>query len=461
VAEVIATDRRMSDAEGLMWRLEKDPYLTSTFATVSVLDRPPDFDRLRARMDRARVAVPRLGWRVQPAPVNLSAPTWVDDPEFDIDLHVRRLAVPEPGSVRQLLDLATLITLDPFECTRPLWQFTVIEGLSRGRAALVQKMHHTITDGEGGVQMALQYLDFARDAPDPEPVAAEPVEEVAPPPPPTTAEALRDLIIGGFRFPLSVVRQVRELLADPASIPMAGTAAVDTIRGVVTQLSDVEQARSPLWRERSLRRRFEVARAPFAETKEAAKRLGGSLNTAFVTAAAEAAARYHIEVGAPVEQLRASMAVSTRTESSGANAFSLARMMVPTGEMPIAERFAAINEVTTAAREQGTSASLEVLATIAAALPTTLITRLARQQTQTVDFATSNVRGSPVPVFIGGAQLLENYPIGPLLGVAFNVTMLSYDGSLDMGINVDTAAVAEPDRLAKLVERAFTDLHNA
>jgi diacylglycerol O-acyltransferase len=461
VAEVIAADRRMSDAEGLMWRLEKDPYLTSTFATVSVLDRPPDFDRLRARMDRARVAVPRLGWRVQPAPVNLSAPTWVDDPEFDIDLHVRRLALPEPGSLRQLLDLATLITLDPFERTRPLWQFTVIEGLSRGRAALVQKMHHTITDGEGGVQMALQYLDFARDAPDPEPVAAEPVEEVAPPPPPTTAEALRDLIIGGFRFPLSVVRQVRELLADPASIPTAGTAAVDTIRGVVTQLSDVEQARSPLWRERSLRRRFEVARAPFAETKEAAKRLGGSLNTAFVTAAAEAAARYHIEVGAPVEQLRASMAVSTRTESSGANAFSLARMLVPTGEMPIAERFAAINEVTTAAREQGTSASLEVLATIAAALPTTLITRLARQQTQTVDFATSNVRGSPVPVFIGGAQLLENYPIGPLLGVAFNVTMLSYDGSLDMGINVDTAAVAEPDRLAKLVERAFTDLHNA
>jgi len=73
VAEVIAADRRMSDAEGLMWRLEKDPYLTSTFATVSVLDRPPDFDRLRARMDRARLAVPRLAWRVQPAPVNTGA----------------------------------------------------------------------------------------------------------------------------------------------------------------------------------------------------------------------------------------------------------------------------------------------------------------------------------------------------------------------------------------------------
>jgi diacylglycerol O-acyltransferase len=464
MAEGIAADRRMSDAEGLMWRLEKDPHLTSTFATVSVLDRPPDFDRLRARMDRARVAVPRLGWRVQPAPVNLSAPMWVDDPEFDIDRHVRRVALPEPGSMRQLLDLAMLITLDPFERTRPLWQFTVIEGLSRGRAALVQKLHHTITDGEGGVQMALQYLDFARDAPDPEPTTAESVAEVpkvAPPPPPTTAEALRDLIVGGFRFPVSVVRQVKELLADPASIPTAGTAAVDTIRAVVTQLSDVEQARSPLWRGRSLRRRAEVARAPFAETKEAASRLGGSVNTAFITAAAEAASRYHIELGEPVDHLRASMAVSTRTETSGANAFSLARMLVPTGDMPITERFATINEIAAAARAQGTSASLEVLATVAAALPTTLITRLARQQTQTVDFATSNVRGSPVPVFIGGAQLLENYPIGPLLGVAFNVTMLSYDGSLDMGINVDTAAVTDPDRLAKLLERAFTDLHNA
>ena len=174
MAEVAAAERKMSDAEGLMWRLEKDPYLTSTFATVSILDRPPDFDRLRSRMERAVGAVPRLRWRVQPAPVNLSAPTWVDDPDFDIDLHVRRIAVPKPGSLRQLLDLATLITLDPFERTRPLWQFTVIEGLRGGKAALVQKMHHTITDGEGGVQMSLQYLDFARDAPDPEPVAAAP-----------------------------------------------------------------------------------------------------------------------------------------------------------------------------------------------------------------------------------------------------------------------------------------------
>ena len=452
----------MSDAEGLMWRLEKDPHLSSTFGNVTVLDRPPDFDRLRARMERAVAAVPRLGWRVQPTPANLSAPLWVDDPDFEIDYHVRRIALAKPGSLRQLLDLATLAVVDPFDRTRPLWQFIVVEGLRGGKAALVQKMHHTITDGVGGVQMSLQYLDFERDAAGPEAVDRSDDGPVGGPPSPSGAEAVRDLIVGGLRLPIGVVKQVRDLLADPVSIPSAGTAAIEAVRAVATQLSDTEQAHSPLWTRRSLKRHLEVATAPFRETKDAAKRLGGTLNTAFLTAATEAASRYHRELGEPVDVLRASMAVSTRTESSGANAFSLARMLVPAGEMPIAERFLLIQQLSDAARGGGDGgASLETLAAVAAALPTTLVTRLARQQAQTVDFATSNVRGAPVPMYICGAQLLHNYPIGPLAGVAFNLTLLSYLGSLDMGMNVDAAAVTEPALLAKLIERSFKDLIRA
>ena len=461
VAEGQIDDRRMSDSEGLMWRLEKDPYLTSTFGTVSLLDRPPDFHRLRARMERAVVAVPRLGWRVQPAPVNLSAPLWVDDPDFEIDQHVRRIALPKPGTMRQLLDLATLLVVDPFDRTRPLWQFIVVEGLRGGKAALIQKMHHTITDGEGGVQMSLQYLDFERDAPDPPPLERTEQEIVGGPPSPSTAEALRDLFVGGFRLPLSVAKQVRDLLSDPMAIPTASTAAIDSVRGVVSQLSDTEVAHSPLWTQRSLKRRFETAHASFRPTKDAARRLGGTLNTAFLTAAAEAASRYHREFGEPVEVLRASMAVSVRTDDSGANAFTLARMLVPTGEMPIADRFKAIQEISQEARGGTGMASLSTLATVAAALPTSLVTRLARQQAQTVDFATSNVRGAPVPVFIAGAQLLHNYPMGPLAGVAFNLTLLSYLGNLDMGLNTDAAAVADPARLAHLVDQAFKDLQKA
>ena len=93
-----------------------------------------------------------------------------------------------------------------------------------------------------------------------------------------------------------------------------------------------------------------------------------------------------------MDNLRASMAVSTRTESSGSNAFSLARLLVPTGDMPIADRFEAIAAASDGARETSSTANLETLAAVASALPTSLVTRLARQQSQTVDFATSNVR---------------------------------------------------------------------
>ena len=454
-------DRKMSDAEGLMWRLEKDPYLSSTFAAVTILDRSPNFDRLLARMERAVRVVERLGQRVQPAPVNLTAPMWVDDNNFDLRYHVRHTALPKPGSMRQLLDLASLIAGDAFDRTRPLWQFVLVDGLRGGKAALIQKLHHTIADGETSVKMSLQFLDFERDAADPPPLDESAFADREPGPAEPQGDLWHDLLAGSLRLPIGLIRQIKDLLADPTGLPGAGSAAADTVRGIVSQLSETDRAKSPVWVERSLRRRMEVLRAPFGPTKAAAKRLGGTLNTAFLTAAAEAAGRYHERVGAPVEELRASMAVSTRGDSSGSNAFSLARMLVPTGAMPIAERFGWIQAAAGAARESSATASLETLAAVAATLPTSVITRLARQQAQTVDFATSNVRGSPVPLFIAGAEVLENYAVGPLAGVAFNLPLLSYTHSLDMGVNIDAAAVAEPKLLRDCLETAFADLADA
>lgn len=460
MADLPHFDRKMSDAEGLMWRLEKDPHLSSTFANVTVLDRRPDFDQLLRRLERATYAIPRLRQRVQPAPVNLTSPLWVEDPNFDLRYHVRHVSLPKPGTMRQLLDHASLLAGDAFDRTRPLWQFTVVDGLRGGKSALIQKMHHTIVDGEGGVQLSLQFLDFERDAPEPSPLDPDLIaaaEEKA------AAEAvpvdlLRELLNGGLRVPVTLLKQVKDLLADPTGIPEAGSNAADTVRGVLQQLGETDGARSPLWTARSLQRQMEVLRVPFDATRQAAKRLDGTLNTAFLTAAADAAGRYHREMGAPVDELRSSMAISTRTADSGANAFSLARMLVPTGDMPIAERFTRIQALAHEARDAGTSGSVDALAAVAATLPTSVITRLARQQAQTVDFATSNVRGAPMPLYLAGAQILENYPVGPLLGVAYNLTLLSYSGSLDMGVNIDTQAVTDPALLRRCLERAFAEL---
>lgn len=462
MAELPHFDRKMSDAEGLMWRMEKDPHLSSTFANVTLLDRPPDFDRLLRRMERTSYAVPRLRQRVQPAPVNLTAPSWVDDPDFDLRYHVRHLALPKPGTVRQLLDLATLVTADPFDRTRPLWQFVVVDGLRGGKSALIEKLHHTIADGETGVQLAMQFLDIERDAPEPPPIDPELIAAAeADRPEPPSPDLLRDLVAGSLRMPLGLLKQVKALLADPTGIPEAGSAAADTVRGMVQQLGETEAAKSPLWTQRSLRRRMEVLSAPFGPTREAARRLGGTLNTAFLTCAAEAAGRYHRELGSPVDELRASMAVSTRTDLSGANAFTLARMVVPTGDMPIGDRFAAIHDAVATARESTASAPLETLSSLASTLPTSVVTRIARQQAATVDFATSNVRGAPIPLYLAGARLLHNYPVGPLGGVAYNLTLLSYDHHLDMGVNTDAAAVTEPALLTRCLERAFKDLARA
>ena len=449
--------RMMSDAEALMWRLENDPHLSANIAMVSLLDRRPDPDRVRERMERAILLIPRLRQVVRTAPGNLAPPSFEFDSDFDLDSHIRRIALPAPGSERQLFDLASLIAADPLDMQRPLWQLTSVEGLEGGRAALILKLHHTITDGEGGIELAMHLIDLDRDSqPPPIPddelfaTAAEDADQLA-------AESVRSVLNHALRVPLGVTQRVRELLAEPALIPAAGTSAAESLRGLVEQLTDTSAARSPLWTARSLRRSLHMSRAPLSDTKASTNHLGGTLNTAFVTLAAEAAGRYHVEFGSPVDSLRASMAVSTRTDDSGANAFSLVRMVVPTEPMPLDERFHAVQTAADESVGQAASGAMEAVAALSTFLPTAIITRLARQQTQTIDFATSNVKGSPVPIYIAGAQILHNYPIGPTMGTAFNLTLLSSPDSLDMGLNIDAGAVDEPEALARFLDEAVED----
>jgi diacylglycerol O-acyltransferase / wax synthase len=448
----VTFDSKMSDAEGLMWRLEKDPFLSSTFANITITDRPIDVERFRRRMERASIAVPRLRQRVRPAMGNLAPPTWVDDSEFAIARHVRHIALPAPGSMRQLQDMATLIAADPFDRTHPLWEFVVVDGLRGGKGALIQKLHHTVADGEGSIRLSLQFLDMERDAPEPEPLVYEPP---APSDTPSTTDVFHTLMTDALRVPINGLRQVATLLADPVRLPAAGQELLATASSVVRQLSDTQPHRSPLWTERSLDHQLEILRTPLEPIKKAAKRLGGTLNTAFMTVAAEASGVYHRQKGFPVEELRSSMAISTRQSESGSNAFSLVRFLIPTGDMPIEERFARTTTAVDAARTSAGPASLNRLAALTTSLPTSVLTHLARTQAEAIDFATSNVRAAPFAVYITGAKVLQNHAIGPLGGVAFNLTLMSYNGSLDMGLNTDRAAIEEPELLRSLLVDAF------
>ena len=464
----MADDRRMSDVEALMWTIEKDPALTSSFANVTILDRPPDVERLRRRLEEATAAVPRLHQRVAPALGRLAPPEWQDDPDFDIGYHVRHLALPAPGTERQLFDLASLLAQAPFDRTRPLWEFTIVDGVDGGRAALFQKLHHTITDGEGGVRMSVQFLDLDREGSGAARAPAHPAEPAAPEPPgPANLFGTAfETVAHNLRRQLGIARRAAEeaagFVTHPERLAGASTEIVETVRSLARQVAVTDRARSPLWTTRSLRRRFEVLQVPLDDAKRAAKTLGGSVNDVFVTGAAGAAGAYHRAKGADVDELRISMPVSTRSRGEvGGNAFAPSRVLVPVGiEDPVA-RFAAVRDRLAVTKRERALGLASALAGVMNVLPTSVLVRFARQQVETVDFATSNVRGAPFDLYVAGARIEANYPMGPLAGTAFNITLLSYRGSLDMGLNIDAAAIDDPELLRTCMEEAFADLLEA
>ena len=452
-----------------MWALELDPVLRSSFANVTFLDRPLDPERFRARMRLAVEAIPRLRQRVGEAGPGLATPAWVDDPLFDLDFHVRTVAVPAPFDERAVLDLAAVVSADPFDRGRPLWQFTMVEGLAGGRGAMIQKLHHSITDGEGGIRLSASFIDVERDATEPL-LPADPAVAAAAVPARSVSDAVRESVAAGVRLPLDLARQTVagavETLSHPTAAPARAGDAVEMGRSLLRQLAVVEPAHSPLWTERSLRRRIEVLSIPLAEAKEVAGRLGGTVNDWFVTGATGAAGAYHRRCGRPVEELRMAMPVSTRggtdeERASGTNSFAPTRLLVPAGiEDPVA-RFDAVQAALRACRSERAVGSVGRLAGVLSVLPTALLARVARQQVGTIDFTTSNVRGAPFPLFIAGARIESNHPLGPLAGTAFNLTTMSSAGNLDMGCVIDTGAVTQPALLRSCLVDAYEELRGA
>ena len=426
-----------------MWAVERDPALRSSFLNVTFLDRSPDFERFRRRMDRAVAAVPRLRQRVTPAGL-LGVPGWEPDPEFDIDFHVRRLDAPPPGSDRVVLDMAAALYAEDWEPNRPLWQFTIVDGLDGDRAALLAKMHHTITDGVGGVRLSAMFLDLERDAPEPEAQADEEDDLAGEP----------TSLLDAIRRPLDLTRKAIAGAAESVTHP------VETAQSMARQVLVTDRARSDLWRgKRSMHRRFDVLRFPLDDAKRAAKALGGTVNDFFMTAVAGGAAAYHRKKGADVTDFRVAMPISTRTDrSAGGNAFAPTRVLVPAGIEDAGERFAAVHEQLNQVKSERALDLAETFAGLLSSLPSPLLARLARFQVETVDFACSNVKGAPFDLYVAGSKVLANHPMGPTAGTAFNATLLSYLGSLDIGINSDTAAVDDPALLVQCIEESLQEL---
>src|SRR5262245_13520103 len=457
----------MSNSEAIMWAVEKDPALRSDFCNLTILDRRPEDKRIRETLQRALDSIPRLRQRVIGAPLRIVPPDFAEDPTLDVEAHIRVVAVAAPGDERALLDLCGALAEQPLDRARPLWEFTLIDGLADGRAALLQKVHHTITDGVGGLKLSMALVDFERD-PDPgarDPEVSTPDTADTPPARVTTpVSATRDAMLDAANRGINTVRRTvgtaGHVVVHPTEIPGRAAGAARLLNSLQRQALVTDAARSDVIDGRSLRRHFETYAAPFAPLRTAATNLGGSVNDAFVTVAASALGRYHERRGSTVDELRLAMPISTRRRGDeSTNRFVPARVLVPIQPAhDLRTLFGDVHERLRTAKGETALYAAEGLAGVISGLPTSMLVAMTRSQTRTIDFAASNLRGSPVPLYLAGARIVASYPMGPRTGCALTVTMLSSRDDVQLGLDIDPAAITDIDAFTADLTAAFEDL---
>lgn len=458
---------RMSDSDALMWTIERDPILRSTIVAVWVLDRPPDPDRLRAKLEATVRAIPRMRQHVIQDPLGVAPPRWAQDADFDFDYHVRRVAAPGKGTRDDLLAVAEPIAMQAFDRDRPLWEFTQVDGLEGGRSGAVLKLHHAISDGVGLVRMTAGLVERSAepeppsrterdDAPAPE-VTAEPWSPLD-----EALDALRYQASRRIEQGRSAAGAVLQGLGRLARGPIGALQEAADVAGSAGRLlAPASEPLSPLMRGRSLKVRLHAFGRPLAALRAAGKSVDGTVNDAFVAGIAGGLARYHAQHGHHVEELRMSMPVNLRhgdKARKAGNQFAPVRFAVPAGIADPRERMREIHARVAKERAEPSLPALDILAGALNRLPGSAATAAFGGMLKSVDFVTSNVPGPHFPVWMSGARIVEMIPFGPLSGAAANITLFSYDGEVQVGVNSDGVAIPDPDRLVECLEAGMDEV---
>ncbi len=440
---------RMTDTEALMWSVEQNPQLRSTMGAIAILDGVPDPERLRATIIKALPSVPALRERVQPSGVPLVPPERVLDQNLDLDHHLRVVRLPPSSGMAALEAMACTIINDPFDRDRPLWQMTIVSGLPRRRCGLVIKLHHSIADGQGALGLAMHLLEFQADAPAPElGSVADVLNELATSSPrdPNPASLSDSLRFGAERI-AGFLTEAAAALGNPQRAAEAGTAA----KHLADQLpSSDTPAGSSLWQRRPGNRRLTTYALPLNSLKRAAAERDIKINELFVVACAEAAIAQHARAEVDIQDLNTSVVISTRTDDDGAatNSFVPVAVTLPGAGAGVDHRIDALRAQIELKREElgTTSDAIGTFGAVANLLPASLAASFALQQTRRLDFATSNLPGPAIAMWIAGERIQSLRPVGPLGGTAFNATLLSFGSEAAIGLHIDPATGIEaPD----------------
>jgi diacylglycerol O-acyltransferase / wax synthase len=437
-----------------------------------------DLEHLTAVIESRLPLVPLFRRRLVTVPFGLDHPYWIEDQDFDIEFHVRELALPAPGNDRQLAEQVARLHARPLDHSRPLWEVYLISGLSGGRAAIYSKIHHAAIDGVSGGDILTAVLDVSPHGREPAPLDLFAGEK-----PPRSAWLLARSALSLVKQPMRAVRVTTDLaltipllanaIATPIAQHLAGRDDGDHLLSQTGLRAPMTPFNAPI----SAHRRWAFAKLPLAEVKklrEGREIAGLTVNDVVMALCAGALRRWlELHEALPAAPLVAAVPVSVRTrdqQGTYGNQVSMMLAALPTNLTDPGDRVRAMHEAMRIAKDQHGAIPAGLLADVSQfAMPAVanqawrLSARLRLfERLNPFNLVVSNVPGPRVPLYLAGAELLEWYPVSALVdGQGLNITVMSYRGSLYFGLVACRELVPDLDVMAGYLREELDALSSA
>jgi WS/DGAT/MGAT family acyltransferase len=408
--------------------------------------------------------------RLVTVPLGLDHPYWIDDPDFDLEYHVRHIAVPPPGNARQLAELAAELSARHLDRSHPLWEMYVVEGLEDGAVAELTKIHHACIDGVSGAEILGVLLDVARESPAVAPGESAWESEREP----SQWEMLGRGLLGLVTQPRNGIRLARRTVPRLGAVMRNFSLALPSQRRPRELLSVplTKAPRTPLNGTISPHRRFAFGSLPLGDAKFVKDRLAGTVNDVVMTMCAGALRRWLLAHDAlPGAPLLAMVPVSVRTDEQRGtfgNRISVMIAELPTNEPDPVHRFHLMRDEMRVAKEQHHAIPAELLQDFAQFTPPSVLGMASRLATRVkianrvnppFNVVISNVPGPQFPLHSAGAMLRGIYPLSAITdGVGLNMTLMSYNGHLDFGLLASREMMPDIDRLVDHLAEELTTL---
>ena len=409
------------------------------------------FDAVRTVVEQRLPLLPPLRRRLVEVPLGVDRPYWVDDPGFDLDFHVREVALPSPGTPEQLADQVARITARPLDRRRPLWEVYVVWGLEGDRAALLVKFHHAALDGVAGAELVTTLLDQSPEVP--QPVPPPPWD---PPPVPHQLQMWARGVAGASLAPLRALDLQRRWLAGlPRTVVRLSRVNASSATAALARPGDGQLLSWPAMtppktsfnRPVTPHRRYAYGSVPLDDVKAVKNAFGVTVNDVVMAACAGGLRRWlevHHEL--PSQPLLAMVPVSTRTaqqQGEFGNQVSAMIAALPTHLADPVERLQAVHQSMRVAKEQHQAVDARALQDMTQFTAPALATRAARVAAQLrladvvappYNVVISNVPGPRAPLYLAGARMVGYFPVSMVTdGLGLNLTVQSYLDHLDLG----------------------------